>query len=129
MSSGQGTPGVKAISQRRLPGVPSIGIDDGTLGFGSDIGLPQTFHENIYTYGDTVSIHRGKHNLSAGVERASATSRIATSTLGDLLTPSSTHCFSRQTRRTPRSQESIQDLPETRPPTWRPMCDIGGTGR
>ena len=61
-----GYAGSKSDFTTNTPGVPSIGIDDGTLGFGSD--LPQTFHENIYTYGDTVSIHRGEHNLSAGVE-------------------------------------------------------------
>ena len=29
---------------------------------------PQTFHENIYTYADMVSINHGKHNLRAGVD-------------------------------------------------------------
>ena len=51
-----------------VPGVPSIGFDDGTLGFGFDLGYPERFHQNIYTYADMVSINRGKHNLRAGVE-------------------------------------------------------------
>jgi hypothetical protein len=51
-----------------LPGVPSIGLADGILGFGSDSGFPQTLHENLYTYADMVSINRGKHNLRAGVD-------------------------------------------------------------
>jgi hypothetical protein len=50
-----------------IPGAPNIGLDDGTLGFGSDSN-PRTFHENIYTYADMVSINHGKHNLRAGVE-------------------------------------------------------------
>lgn len=51
-----------------LPGVPGIDFDDNTLGFGSISSLPQTFHENIYTYADMVSVNRGKHNLKAGVD-------------------------------------------------------------
>ena len=51
-----------------IPGVPGIGFDDGTLGFGSYSGYPQTFHENIYSYADLVSINHGKHNLKAGGE-------------------------------------------------------------
>ena len=51
-----------------LPGVPSVGFDDTTLGFGSYNGYPQTFHENIYTYADMVSVNHGKHNLKAGVD-------------------------------------------------------------
>jgi outer membrane receptor protein involved in Fe transport len=51
-----------------LPGVPQIGFDDGTLGFGSYNGYPQTFHENIYHYTDLVSINHGKHSLKAGTE-------------------------------------------------------------
>ena len=50
------------------PGVPSIDFNDGTLGFGSYNGYPQTFNENIYNYTDLVSITRGKHNLKAGGE-------------------------------------------------------------
>jgi hypothetical protein len=51
-----------------LPGVPDINFDDGTLGFGSYAGYPQTFHENIYNYTDLVSITHGKHSLKAGGE-------------------------------------------------------------
>ena len=51
-----------------LPGVPSIALDDGTLGFGSYGGYPQIFHENIYSYADLVSITHGKHSLKAGGE-------------------------------------------------------------
>jgi len=46
------------------PGVPGISFDDGTLGFGLAGSLPT--RENIYSYSDTVSISRGKHNLKAG---------------------------------------------------------------
>ena len=51
-----------------LPGVPFIGFDDTTLGFGSYNGYPQTFRENIYNYTDLVSITHGKHSLKAGGE-------------------------------------------------------------
>jgi hypothetical protein len=50
------------------PGVPDIRFDDGTMGFGSYAGYPQTFHENIYTYSDLVSISHGKHNIKTGVD-------------------------------------------------------------
>jgi outer membrane receptor protein involved in Fe transport len=50
------------------PGVPWIRIDDGTLGFGSYSGYPQTFHENIYTYADMVSISHGDHGIKIGGE-------------------------------------------------------------
>src|SRR5262245_28484793 len=53
-----------------IPGVPQIGLggilDDGTAGFGSYAGYPQTFKEHIYTYSDMVSISRGKHNFKIG---------------------------------------------------------------
>ena len=42
------------------PGVPSIDFDDGSLGFGSYEGYPQTFKENIYSYADMVSIKIGR---------------------------------------------------------------------
>ncbi|HEY7095840.1 MAG TPA: carboxypeptidase regulatory-like domain-containing protein [Terriglobales bacterium] len=51
-----------------LPGVPDIRFDDGSMGFGSYAGYPQTFHENIYTYSDMVSISHGKHNLKIGAD-------------------------------------------------------------
>ena len=51
-----------------LPGVPDIRFDDGSMGFGSYAGYPQTFHENIYTYSDMVSISHGKHNMKVGVD-------------------------------------------------------------
>jgi len=51
-----------------LPGVPDVLFDDGTVGFGSYSGYPQTFHENIYTYADMVSISHGKHNVKVGVD-------------------------------------------------------------
>ncbi|MBZ5527765.1 MAG: carboxypeptidase regulatory-like domain-containing protein [Acidobacteriia bacterium] len=50
------------------PGVPAIGFDDGSAGFGSYNGYPQTFHENIYTYGDMMSFQKGKHALKVGVD-------------------------------------------------------------
>jgi hypothetical protein len=51
-----------------LPGVPYIFFDDGSLGFGSYSGYPQTLHENIYTYADMVSLSHGKHNVKMGAE-------------------------------------------------------------
>ncbi len=54
--------------QTALPGVPDIRFDDGSMGFGSYSGYPQTFHENIYTYSDMVSVTHGKHNLKMGVD-------------------------------------------------------------
>src|SRR6267378_1445914 len=49
-------------------GVPSVGFDDGSAGFGSYNGYPQYFHENIYTYGDMMSLQRGKHSLKFGAD-------------------------------------------------------------
>ena len=112
-----------------LPGVPGIGFDDGTLGFGSYNGFPQTFHENIYTYADMVSINHGKHNLKAGVD---VRRNIENSNFNVGAT------FLRLLRLTvlrgrravhANLPESIQDLPETRLPTWRPISGTGGTGR
>ena len=55
-----------------IPGVPQIGLggilDDGTAGFGSYAGYPQTFKEHIYTYSDLVSISHGNHNIKIGVD-------------------------------------------------------------
>ena len=56
---------VTTVSQ---PGVPSIGFDDGVLGFGTNEGLPQSVQENIYNYTDVFSITHGKHNLKVGSE-------------------------------------------------------------
>jgi hypothetical protein len=50
------------------PGVPDLRFDDGNMGFGSYAGYPQTFHENIYSYSDLVSMSHGKHSLKAGVD-------------------------------------------------------------
>jgi hypothetical protein len=52
--------------QVAVPGVPQIGFDDGSAGFGSYSGYPQYFHENIYTYGDMMSLQKGKHSLKFG---------------------------------------------------------------
>jgi len=54
--------------QTAIPGVPSIGFDDGSAGFGSYNGYPQFFHENVYTYSDMMSITKGKHNIKAGAD-------------------------------------------------------------
>jgi hypothetical protein len=51
-----------------LPGVPGIAFDDGTAGFGPDLGNPQSTREHIYSYNDVLSIAHGKHNLKAGGE-------------------------------------------------------------
>src|SRR5260370_40045738 len=50
------------------PGVPQIGFDDGSLGFGSYAGHPQTFKDNIYQYSDMVSLGHGNHNIKIGVD-------------------------------------------------------------
>jgi outer membrane receptor protein involved in Fe transport len=49
-------------------GVPSIGFDDGSAGFGSYSGYPQFFKENVYTYSDMVSLTHGNHNIKSGVD-------------------------------------------------------------
>ncbi len=49
-------------------GVPAIGFADGTAGFGSYNGYPQSFKDNIYTYSDMVSIGHGNHNMKVGVD-------------------------------------------------------------
>ncbi len=51
-----------------VPGVPAIGFSDGTSGFGSYNGYPQSFKENIYTYSDLVSISHKNHNIKIGVD-------------------------------------------------------------
>ncbi len=51
-----------------IPGVPSLYLTDGTLGFGSYNGYPQFFKEHIYTYADMVSITKGSHNLKIGFD-------------------------------------------------------------
>jgi Carboxypeptidase regulatory-like domain/TonB dependent receptor len=50
------------------PGVPDLRFDDSSMGFGSYAGYPQTFHENVYTYSDMVSISHGKHSMKVGVD-------------------------------------------------------------
>jgi hypothetical protein len=47
-------------------GVPQIGFNDGSLGFGSYAGYPQFFKENIYQYSDNVSISHGNHSIKIG---------------------------------------------------------------
>jgi len=49
-------------------GVPAIGFADGSSGFGSYNGYPQSFKENIYTYSDLVSISHKNHNIKIGVD-------------------------------------------------------------
>ena len=49
-------------------GVPAVGFGDGTAGFGSYNGYPQSFKDNIYTYSDMVSIGHGNHNMKVGVD-------------------------------------------------------------
>lgn len=51
-----------------LPGVPGVIFDDGTQGFGPDVGNPQSTRENIYSYNDVLSIAHGKHNVKVGGE-------------------------------------------------------------
>ncbi len=49
-------------------GVPAIGFGDGSAGFGSYNGYPQSFKENVYTYSHLVSISHGNHNMKVGVD-------------------------------------------------------------
>jgi outer membrane receptor for ferrienterochelin and colicin len=49
-------------------GVPAIGFGDGSAGFGSYNGYPQSFKENVYTYSDLVSISHGNHNIKIGAD-------------------------------------------------------------
>jgi hypothetical protein len=50
------------------PGVPQINFGDTSVGFGAYSGYPQTFHDNIYTYSDMVSITLGNHNIKVGAD-------------------------------------------------------------
>lgn len=56
------------LQQAAFPGVPSIGLDDGHLGFGAYNGYPQFFIENVFNYQDLVSVKKGRHNLKMGFE-------------------------------------------------------------
>jgi len=49
-------------------GVPAIGFDDGSAGFGSYSGYPQFFKENVYSYAEMVSVSHGNHNMKIGVD-------------------------------------------------------------
>ena len=52
-----------------IPGVPQVHFSDTSqVGFGSYNGYPQNFKENVYTYGDMVSIGHGNHSMKAGVD-------------------------------------------------------------
>jgi Carboxypeptidase regulatory-like domain/TonB dependent receptor len=50
------------------PGVPQINFADGSMGFGAYSGYPQTFHDNIYSYSDMVSVTHGNHNVKVGAD-------------------------------------------------------------
>jgi hypothetical protein len=49
-------------------GVPRVNFSDGSAGFGSYNGYPQSFKENVYTYSDMVSVSHGNHNIKIGVD-------------------------------------------------------------
>jgi Carboxypeptidase regulatory-like domain/TonB dependent receptor len=49
-------------------GVPAVGFDDASSGFGSYSGYPQFFKENVYTYAEMVSVGHGNHNMKIGVD-------------------------------------------------------------
>src|SRR5262249_12270810 len=51
-----------------LPVVPALYLDDGTLGFGSAAGLPESLNESIYTLSDSVALSRGNHGMKAGLD-------------------------------------------------------------
>ena len=63
-----GYTGSVSTTEAAFPGVPSILLDDSTLGFGSASGIPEVFHEGIYSYADSLSLNRGKHNMKGGVD-------------------------------------------------------------
>jgi hypothetical protein len=63
-----GGSGAAEVITVSTPGVPFILFDTGETGFGSYNGYPQTFHENIYSYADMLSITKGKHNLKIGYD-------------------------------------------------------------
>lgn len=51
------------------PGVPRIAEGGtGTAVFGAYNGYPQIFHENIFTWADTLSVARGDHGMKMGIE-------------------------------------------------------------
>jgi len=58
----------KTFTGAGLPGVPQIVFDDGSAGFGSYNGYPQTFRDHVYSYSDMVSITHGNHNMKMGVD-------------------------------------------------------------
>jgi hypothetical protein len=49
-------------------GVPSVAFDDGSSGFGSYSGYPQSFTEHVYTYSDMVSLSHSNHNIKIGAD-------------------------------------------------------------
>jgi hypothetical protein len=52
-----------------VPGVPRVSdTGTGTAAFGSYNGYPQIFHENIFTYADTISLNKGDHGMKMGAE-------------------------------------------------------------
>lgn len=63
-----GYTGSASTTEASFPGVPSILLDDSTLGFGAGSGIPEVDHEGIYSYSDSLTLNRGKHNLKGGVD-------------------------------------------------------------
>ena len=63
-----GYTGSVSTTEAAFPGVPAILFDDSTLGFGAYSGLPEVFHEGIYSYADSLSLNSGKHNVKGGVD-------------------------------------------------------------
>jgi hypothetical protein len=57
-----------ALTDVSAGGVPSVGFDDSSVGFGSYNGYPQFFKENVYSYSDMVSLSHGNHNIKIGVD-------------------------------------------------------------
>ncbi len=51
-----------------LPGIPAVYFDDGTLGFGSEGELPESLHESIYTFSDSIALNRGRHDVKMGAD-------------------------------------------------------------
>ncbi|HSR51963.1 MAG TPA: TonB-dependent receptor [Acidobacteriota bacterium] len=49
------------------PGVPLIAESTGTSTFGAYNGYPQIFHENTFSWSDTLSINKGRHGIKAGI--------------------------------------------------------------
>ncbi len=123
-----GYTGSVSTTEAAFPGVPSILFDDSTLGFGSASGIPEVFHEGIYSYADSLTLNRGKHNMKGGWIFAGI-SRMAMRTSVVHPTTSSIRCFLRLTLPTEKARALIPASRAENRPILRPVSAIGETGR